>query len=473
VPWILGIAHPTGFPLFTLAGWAFSHALLIGTVAWRMNVLSGLCLAVAAGGLTLLSLTLGAGAIEAFLGTLLFTWCMASWNQGTHADPHAMSLMFIVLVLLFAIRYGRGGSVRDLILSAACGGLGLATHPEVLYSLPAIVAAIGTRRLPRGRTLPWTFAALLLPLAFYAYMPLRSAYVAAHGLDPLAGPPFDGAGASEWDANHTRTLAGFFDEVSGRQFGVSDALQSIFNVKQYPAAIAYWWELAQAQLPLPATILAVFGTVGLLMRDRRSVLILAVGTLGVMPFVFAYKNIEGDVNRYFLPSFAVMAVLAALSARVDVPRVDLFGRRFAVCIVLLAALSLQWNRSAGALANRFDPGGRLAIDEVRRTIPDRSIVVAGWIDATSLEYAAFVDGSLGSRLVVAGWPGEFRDQYLAWTRQQPVYIYADPHTFDNVRAALPRAWLTELPGSDGYHHVIRVIVRDESNPVTGTRGALR
>lgn len=35
VPYILGIAHPTGFPAYTLAGWAWSHALAFGTVAWR------------------------------------------------------------------------------------------------------------------------------------------------------------------------------------------------------------------------------------------------------------------------------------------------------------------------------------------------------------------------------------------------------------------------------------------------------
>jgi hypothetical protein len=162
-----------------------------------------------------------------------------------------------------------------------------------------------------------------------------------------------------------------------------------------------------------------------------------------------------------------------VSARIDVPRVELFGRRFAACIVLMVAVALQWDRSSGALRDRFDRGGQPSIDSVRRNIPDRSIIVAGWIDATSLEYAAFVDRSLGSRLVVAGWPGEFRGQYLAWTRQRPVYIYADPHTFANVQAALPRAWLNESAGSDGYHHIFRVIVRDETRSAKGNRGALR
>jgi len=37
VPYMLGITHPTGFPLFVLSGWVFSHVVAISTVAWRMN----------------------------------------------------------------------------------------------------------------------------------------------------------------------------------------------------------------------------------------------------------------------------------------------------------------------------------------------------------------------------------------------------------------------------------------------------
>jgi hypothetical protein len=38
VPFILGIAHPTGFPAYTPAGWLFTHVVAFGTVAWRMNL---------------------------------------------------------------------------------------------------------------------------------------------------------------------------------------------------------------------------------------------------------------------------------------------------------------------------------------------------------------------------------------------------------------------------------------------------
>ena len=40
VPWLPGIAHPTGYPLYMLLGWAWSHLLPMGNVAWRMNLFS-------------------------------------------------------------------------------------------------------------------------------------------------------------------------------------------------------------------------------------------------------------------------------------------------------------------------------------------------------------------------------------------------------------------------------------------------
>ncbi|HEX5315198.1 MAG TPA: DUF2723 domain-containing protein, partial [Candidatus Kapabacteria bacterium] len=34
----LGIAHPTGYPLFTLVGWVFAHLPIGSTVIYRLNI---------------------------------------------------------------------------------------------------------------------------------------------------------------------------------------------------------------------------------------------------------------------------------------------------------------------------------------------------------------------------------------------------------------------------------------------------
>ncbi len=47
--WLPGIAHAPGFPLYSVLGWFWSHALPLGRVAWRLNLFSAVCAALAGG----------------------------------------------------------------------------------------------------------------------------------------------------------------------------------------------------------------------------------------------------------------------------------------------------------------------------------------------------------------------------------------------------------------------------------------
>ncbi|HZK77061.1 MAG TPA: DUF2723 domain-containing protein, partial [Candidatus Kapabacteria bacterium] len=49
----LGIAHPTGYPLFTLVGWVFAHLPFAGTVILRLNIMAAFFTALGAGGVVL------------------------------------------------------------------------------------------------------------------------------------------------------------------------------------------------------------------------------------------------------------------------------------------------------------------------------------------------------------------------------------------------------------------------------------
>jgi hypothetical protein len=44
----LGVPHPSGYPTYTLLAWMFSQ-IPLGTIAWRVNLLSAVCAALSAG----------------------------------------------------------------------------------------------------------------------------------------------------------------------------------------------------------------------------------------------------------------------------------------------------------------------------------------------------------------------------------------------------------------------------------------
>ena len=78
VSYQLGIAHPTGYPLYTLMGKLFT-SLPVGTIAYRVNLLSALCGALTATGVSLIVAKvsgrhlagLAAGAVFVVLGEVL------------------------------------------------------------------------------------------------------------------------------------------------------------------------------------------------------------------------------------------------------------------------------------------------------------------------------------------------------------------------------------------------------------------
>ncbi len=54
--WLGGFAHPTGYPLYLLLGWLWTHLLPLHDPAWRMNAFSALWGGVATGLVYLLAL---------------------------------------------------------------------------------------------------------------------------------------------------------------------------------------------------------------------------------------------------------------------------------------------------------------------------------------------------------------------------------------------------------------------------------
>ncbi|HEY0797618.1 MAG TPA: DUF2723 domain-containing protein, partial [Candidatus Baltobacteraceae bacterium] len=118
VPYMLGIAHPTGFPLFILAGWLFSHVVPFGTVAWRLGALSAIALALAARAVYVLGMELGASPGTAFCGALLYALGPVVWMHGSRAEVHDFVALFSLLAITSAVRFRRSGQAPALRATA-------------------------------------------------------------------------------------------------------------------------------------------------------------------------------------------------------------------------------------------------------------------------------------------------------------------------------------------------------------------
>ena len=58
--------------------------------------------------------------------------------------------------------------------------------------------------------------------------------------------------------------------------------------------------------------------------------------------------------------------------------------------------------------------------------PDGAIIIANWTFATPLGYAAYVDRTLGKRIVVTAFPGDYSSYYPQWLKSHRLYTVNEP-----------------------------------------------
>lgn len=455
VPYLLGISHPTGFPAYTLAGWLFSHAVPTGSVAWRMNAFTMLWTALSATGVVFLAGAFGCAAVTAGAAGLAFAMGSSIFPDALLANAQAMASALNIYALFGATAFAQNGDRRFLFGASAAAGLGIAVHPTTIWVLPAIAVAMCWQH----RAMPWrtiVLAALtaFLPLTLYAYLPIRSAIVSAQHLDPTAAPPLSMT-SIDWDTNRPRTLDGFLDEVLGRKEGASGALRGAFDPRNFPIAARFWQTMIARQYSVWIVALAGAGVVALALHARRSLSVVAAGTIGGLLFAAQYRT-DAHIDRYVVVELAAAAALAAAAGRLVVPTARAIGLRDAapILLVLAALISFAHNRVRPALSPYND--GEATIAAVRRDVPDGSVVVAQWNDATALAYGAFIEHALGSRTIVSGWPSEYAAQYPAWMKSRRVVVFASPLAlfYDHYVDTVPKRI---LPSSQHHFLVFEIL----------------
>lgn len=426
VPYILGIPHPTGFPAYVLAGWVFSHAIRFGSVAWRMNLFAATCTALSAAGVFLLAVTIGSNAAAALLAALTFAFGALVWLGAVDPNVQILSEVCGVYAVLASVAFARFGDARAFVAACLCCGIGMAAHPASIWVIPAVAVALAWRRRDtRAGTVALGTVALVLPLLLYAYLPLRSAFVAAHGLDPNMSAPLYGSGSLDWNTNDPRTISGFLNEVIGRRSHAGYEVARVFDPRASFAAVPWWIGYAQSQFSLWLLLLAAAGAAVLAWLDRRSFSIIAVVAVGSIAFA-SIHNRDTHLDRYLFVSFALTAALAAAFSRLELrPPFGTAVHAVAACLLaVVAGTAFLQNRPV--LPSPHFPDGEAIIAAVVHDTPDNAIVVAQWNDAAALAYGAYVEHSLGSRLIVSGWPTQYARSYAAWSAVRPVTLYVSP-----------------------------------------------
>ena len=178
VAWSWGVAHPTGYPLWSLLAHLWVKLWAGADPAEAVARLSALYAGVAAGVTVHVGVALGsrrAGVVAA----LLFGLSPVAWQQATQVEVYPLFWVFQaleVLALQRALTAGDDrGARRGLYGAALIGGLGGTHHLLIGLLVPAALLVVWCRRATlRGRDAAGLLGLTLAPLSLYALTPWRA-----------------------------------------------------------------------------------------------------------------------------------------------------------------------------------------------------------------------------------------------------------------------------------------------------------
>ena len=310
VSWVLGTAHPTGYPAFVILGFIATHLLPFGDPAYRMNLLQALLAAGAvAGTVAVIQLLTGMRWIALATGLLLVimpTYSPATvafpigtgfesspvfWRLSTYADPHMFHLALVTLLFLLLLVWerrrsdaGPEGSRRAdrwLVAAAAIYGVAFANHSLTLMLAPAVglfVLAVAPWIIRQWRLVLTCVAVLVATVAvFWLELPIRAAMNAPQ---VYAHPD-------------TMGVYGFTYVVLGQQFGGIPATIGADLGLKYSIVM----NLISSWLG-PLGFIAILGVGTSLVRRPRYVLLGVVAAAVTCAFSASYAN--SDLERYYL-----------------------------------------------------------------------------------------------------------------------------------------------------------------------------
>lgn len=156
--WDFGIAHPPGYPLYTLLGALWSRLPIPGgetEVAWRLNLMSAFFAAGTCGFVYLLLARVGQVKILALGSALAIAVSRAFWWQSTITEVYTLNTFFMALIWWMALNYIDSGKRVQWQWMLVVMSLSLAHHQSILMFFPFIFGWIWWER---GRLFPGTGA---------------------------------------------------------------------------------------------------------------------------------------------------------------------------------------------------------------------------------------------------------------------------------------------------------------------------
>ena len=352
---VLGTAHSPGYPFYVMATWLFTRADL-GTLAYRVNLFSAVCGALACMCIFLTARRLKVTRLLSFTAALAAATSYPVWSNSVTAEVYTLAAVLSGMAVYWLIAFAQNGSTWRLYAACAMWAAGFGNHLTIVGILPAAViyGVVKDRSVLRPGVAITAAIIGIIGVAQYWFIAIRT----------MQGAPYLEARAT--------TIMGVFDviiarDVSWARFYQAQSAVAAIEVPMLLNGI----RVNMGTMPIILVLIAI--GIGIWKKHAEVLLIVgaAAGTLGMI------ANLWGDVVGFITPVCVQLWPLAAFGLQALVtrlaPKPSALAAAGAVALLLPVA-NVIGNRPRIELLRT--PGEGPGVAALYARLPERSALVA-------------------------------------------------------------------------------------------------
>ncbi|MCK5845582.1 MAG: DUF2723 domain-containing protein, partial [Victivallales bacterium] len=283
----LGVPHPTGYPLIALLG-KLASFIPVGTLAFRVGLLSSIAGAAAAAVFFRLAVRLGRSLMVGQYATGILVFSTFLWQQAISIEVYSLNLFFCLCMIALSepIRGKSGARMFLVLIFVACVGLG--NHGTLI--LPALLLGVmGLFYQRRMAVQVITVGAFLVLIGFTLYLCL----------------PLFSARSDIFDWNSPSNPANFPALLSGFDFWVAGEYKTAITWRNSKLLLG---SIARQAWPPLIICFVFFLALKIRRRGAKSTLLAVFALSAIFPVLYPTHEKEA----FFLIAWTVFLLLTVM-----------------------------------------------------------------------------------------------------------------------------------------------------------------
>ena len=359
--YLLGTAHPTGYPLFILIARFLSSFVPWGEPALQVNLSTAFIASFGVGLFAWFLMDRGVNWLAAMGAALCFGFSKTYWGQATISEVYGLSIVFVIFAFRYGLKAIEQNSERLLCLLFWLMGLGLTAHLNQALLAPAFFYVLIFRWhtvFLRGKLLAKATFALIGGYSIVLYLPIRNGFGDGFHWGTISTP------ADLW--------AHLTGAIYGGSFFSLPTSGILLNAHRFMILFLEEWHVSLVPL-------IIWGGFCLFKKDQNLFYLSTITVITNLSIALNYHRDPNGIAVFFLVTFACSSLFLGHGLESLGNLLEKEWKRVLItCVAVVSVIATHWTQADLSQENSAYEYGRDVLDD----LPKDAILVTDGDDAS-------------------------------------------------------------------------------------------